>query len=188
MKCDAFIECIVPSAVMTFVVPVLIQLSAGTADGTFSEKKTGSIGSKTMSSRMAKNRTRDGNPRSGSKLIAYECPSCHMLAWHENGSRENVSCPFCSSGLPTYITKNSPETMLPKDNSIRSKKNGGLPVNPARLRCRTPVVEAGQSPFELEFHTVQGAGFRCMAYRNSEGQWRGAFDNEELPGDIRVLD
>jgi hypothetical protein len=34
---------------------------------------------------------------------------------------------------------------------------------------------------------VQGSGFRCMAYRNDEGKWRGAFDDEVLPGAIRVL-
>ncbi|HXC35806.1 MAG TPA: hypothetical protein VNV43_08020 [Candidatus Acidoferrales bacterium] len=43
------------------------------------------------------------------------------------------------------------------------------------------------SPFLLEFFMVQGSGFRCMAYRNREGKWRGAFDDEELPGAIRVL-
>ncbi|HEV2327527.1 MAG TPA: hypothetical protein VGY56_01925 [Verrucomicrobiae bacterium] len=43
------------------------------------------------------------------------------------------------------------------------------------------------SPFLLEFFMVQGSGFRCMAYRNQEGKWRGAFDDEELPGAIRVL-
>ena len=45
----------------------------------------------------------------------------------------------------------------------------------------------GVSPFILEFFMVQGSGFRCMAYRNDDGKWRGAFDNEELPGAIRVL-
>jgi hypothetical protein len=46
----------------------------------------------------------------------------------------------------------------------------------------------GVSPFILEFFMVQGSGFRCMAYRNDDGKWRGAFDNEELPGAIRVLE
>jgi hypothetical protein len=44
------------------------------------------------------------------------------------------------------------------------------------------------SPFLVEFFMVQGAGFRCMAYRNPDGIWRGAFDNRELPGAIRVLE
>ena len=44
------------------------------------------------------------------------------------------------------------------------------------------------SPFVHEFFMVQGSGFRCMAYRNQDGKWRGAFDNEELPGAIRVLE
>lgn len=43
------------------------------------------------------------------------------------------------------------------------------------------------SPFLTEFFMVQGAGFQCMAYRNSDGKWRSAFDNRELPGAIRIL-
>ncbi|HEV2453955.1 MAG TPA: hypothetical protein VGY98_06815 [Verrucomicrobiae bacterium] len=43
------------------------------------------------------------------------------------------------------------------------------------------------SPFVHEFFMVQGSGFRCMAYRNQDGKWRGAFDDEELTGAIRVL-
>jgi len=44
------------------------------------------------------------------------------------------------------------------------------------------------SPFILEFFLVQGTGYICMAYRNHDGKWRGAFDNQELPGAIRVLE
>ena len=44
------------------------------------------------------------------------------------------------------------------------------------------------SPFLLEFFMVQGTGFRCMAYRNGDGKWHGAFNNEELPGAIRILE
>ncbi len=43
------------------------------------------------------------------------------------------------------------------------------------------------SPFIQEFFMVQGNGFRCMAYRNQDGKWHGAFDHEVLPGAIRVL-
>jgi hypothetical protein len=53
--------------------------------------------------------------------------------------------------------------------------------------CKAAVADAG-SPFLVEFFMVQGIGFQCMAYRNSDGKWRGAFDNRELPGAIRVLD
>jgi hypothetical protein len=35
---------------------------------------------------------------------------------------------------------------------------------------------------------VQGMGFKCMAYRNQDGKWRMAFDNQELPGAIRVVE
>lgn len=43
------------------------------------------------------------------------------------------------------------------------------------------------SPFIREFFIVECAGFRGMAYRNSDGKWRGAFDHRELPEDLRVL-
>ena len=78
--------------------------------------------------------------------------------------------------------------MLPTEKRVLRKKSGGLLVNPARQRCLVPLVETSPSPFEHEFHTVQGTGFRCLAYRNGEGKWRAAFDNEELPGEVRVLD
>jgi hypothetical protein len=43
-------------------------------------------------------------------------------------------------------------------------------------------------PSLVEFVMVQGVGFRCIAYRDAEGRWRNAFTNEELFGEIRVLD
>ena len=51
----------------------------------------------------------------------------------------------------------------------------------------TANVQAGDSPFIFEFFLIQGIHFRCMAYRDDKGQWRGAFNNIELPGPIRVL-
>jgi hypothetical protein len=53
-----------------------------------------------------------------------------------------------------------------------------------------PAVEAQPeiSPFILEFFMVQGANFRCMAYRDEDGKWRDALNNEELYGDIRILE
>lgn len=45
-----------------------------------------------------------------------------------------------------------------------------------------------RSPFIVEFFMVQGAGFRCMAYRDQDGKWRSAFDNDELAGDICILE
>lgn len=44
------------------------------------------------------------------------------------------------------------------------------------------------SPFLVEFFMVQGAGYRCMAYHDQDGKWRMAFNNEELRGNIRVLE
>lgn len=52
----------------------------------------------------------------------------------------------------------------------------------------TPRDPNESSPFLVEFFMVQGVGFKCMAYRNSEGKWRTAFDDIELPGTIRVLE
>jgi hypothetical protein len=46
----------------------------------------------------------------------------------------------------------------------------------------------GSCPFIVEFFMVRGAGFRCMAYRDANGKWRSAYNNEELPGDICILE
>jgi hypothetical protein len=52
-----------------------------------------------------------------------------------------------------------------------------------------PATEQSRvSPFLLEFFLVQGAGFRCMAYRDQDGKWHSAFDHQELPGVICVLE
>jgi len=56
-----------------------------------------------------------------------------------------------------------------------------------RQNGREPAQE-GTSPFVLEFFMVQGTGFICMAYKKDDGKWRGAFDNKELPGAVRVLE
>jgi hypothetical protein len=34
---------------------------------------------------------------------------------------------------------------------------------------------------------VQADGFRCLAFRDKDGKWRGAFHQEELLGDVRVI-
>jgi len=43
------------------------------------------------------------------------------------------------------------------------------------------------SPFTREFFLVHCVGFLGMAYRHSDGKWRGAFDHRPLPDDVRVL-
>ena len=54
---------------------------------------------------------------------------------------------------------------------------------------KATVEKPGElSPFVVEFFMVQGAGFRCMAYRDSDGRWRAAFNNDELFGDIYILE
>ena len=109
----------------------------------------------------------------GFDLIACECPTCKMLHWHESRSKERRVCPFCSAGQPDYVSRTVPE-----------------PV-PVRETVWDETVPSGESdgfcPFVLEFFMVQGNGFRCMAYRNADGKWRGAFDDEVLHGAVRVL-
>ena len=53
-----------------------------------------------------------------------------------------------------------------------------------------PVVAAltEDAPFIIEFCMVQGVGFRCAAYRDEDGKWRGAFNNEELFGEVQILE
>jgi len=59
-------------------------------------------------------------------------------------------------------------------------------------RTCEPPTSAGESadgsPFLVEFYLVQGTGFRCMAYRDQQGTWRNAFSNDELFGDIQILE
>jgi hypothetical protein len=53
-----------------------------------------------------------------------------------------------------------------------------------------PVVASmiEDTPFIIEFFMVQGAGFRCTAYRDQDGKWRDAFNNEELFGEVQILE
>jgi hypothetical protein len=114
-----------------------------------------------------------GRRENALQLVAYQCPSCNLLTWHHHQSTGEACCPFCSHVLPAYVTKVSPERMV-------------MTGKPNQLKSEA-AQEDSMSPFVLEFFMVQGTGFRCMAYRNGEGRWRGAFDNEELPGEVRVL-
>jgi hypothetical protein len=53
----------------------------------------------------------------------------------------------------------------------------------------TPVNRPVEpTPFLTEFFMVQGPGFRCMAYCDHDGKWRNAFNNEELYGEISILE
>jgi hypothetical protein len=105
-----------------------------------------------------------------------------MLFWHKSHSRDLKICPFCSSAQPDYVTRLVPQALAISESQ------------PQSMSFFSDIEEAGPSgecdgisPFELEFFMVQGCGYRCMAYRNADGKWRGAFDGEELPGAIRVL-
>ena len=122
----------------------------------------------------AKKQAPGGNHDRGLKLVGYKCPSCNMVAWHDNET--DVFCPFCCHALPAWLIKISPERMFKMDTMDQSK-----------MEEHFKDADRGMSPFVLEFFMVQGSGFQCMAYRNGDGKWRGAFDNKELPGAIRVL-
>jgi hypothetical protein len=47
---------------------------------------------------------------------------------------------------------------------------------------------AEESPFLAEFFMIEGPGYRCMAYNDSEGRWRKAFNHTILPGQIRIIE
>jgi len=47
---------------------------------------------------------------------------------------------------------------------------------------------AEASPFVVEFFMVQGLGFRGMAYCDERGNWRNAFNNDQLMGHIYLLE
>jgi hypothetical protein len=58
-------------------------------------------------------------------------------------------------------------------------------------RCEyKPSVEEldARLPFIIEFFTVQFCGSKYMAYRDSDGKWRRAFDNLELPDAISLAE
>ncbi len=50
------------------------------------------------------------------------------------------------------------------------------------------VTPATADPFILEFFVVRGPGFCCTAYRDDAGKWHEAFSNEELFGEIQVVE
>lgn len=117
--------------------------------------------------------TRDDNSSEVSHHVSYQCPSCNMLLWHSRVN-EKVLCPFCSNVLPDYVTKLSPERMI-MQNEESEPKNGTL-------------KDDSTSPFVLEFFMVRVAGYICMAYYNGDGKWRGAFDNQELTGQVHIVE
>jgi hypothetical protein len=40
----------------------------------------------------------------------------------------------------------------------------------------------------MEFFMVQGVGYRCAAYCDEDGRWHDAMTNEELYGEIYILE
>ena len=74
------------------------------------------------------------------------------------------------------------------DATDQSKIEKQFSNSPSKQEVRALEQEEGGSPFILEFFMVQGTGYICMAYRNRDGKWRGAFDNRELRGDVRLLE
>jgi hypothetical protein len=47
---------------------------------------------------------------------------------------------------------------------------------------------ANTKPFSFGFFMVQGINFRCVAYRDQQGRWRDAQKQDELFGDIQILE
>lgn len=110
-----------------------------------------------------------------------------MLTWRKQQLKGEVLCPFCCNRLPEYIAKISPQRMIVRDE--KPKRSEKLLATPMKCNEAKPKIEEqNESPFITEFFMVQGVGFRCMAYRNGDGKWRGAFDNEELPGAVQILE
>ena len=69
---------------------------------------------------------------------------------------------------------------------IQSTMTQAVLPQPKRAFTVTPPAET--SPFLIEFFVVQGPNFRCVAYCDQEGCWHNAFNNEELFGDIQILE
>jgi hypothetical protein len=135
-----------------------------------------------------KKQTLNGNQWNVSALVCYKCPSCNMLTWHSSQFKGIVSCPFCCNGLPEYVTRIAPQTMARSDEATQNAEESAR--GPKRRGVFELAAEEreGNSPFITEFFMVQGAGFCCMAYKENDGKWHEAFNNEVLPGAIRVLE
>jgi hypothetical protein len=116
----------------------------------------------------------DGNNYEVLDLISFKCPSCQMVTWHARKSNHEILCPFCCHNLPGYVTKVSPERMVA--------------AHETWLPHPRPEDQCGVSPFVLEFFMVQGIGFQCMAYRGGDGKWHQAFNDQELPGAVSLLE
>ena len=67
-----------------------------------------------------------------------------------------------------------------------------MPMPKSITTPRGPVLaikKATKVPLSiLHFFMVQGVGFRCAAYCDQQGQWHDALNNQELYGDIGVIE
>ena len=82
--------------------------------------------------------------------------------------------------------------MLTTIKSLFSGKPALPGTKPASPNRRLPDPEARavfgpRSPFVTEYLMVQSRGFKGMAYRDPEHQWREAYSGLKLPGPVRVL-
>lgn len=135
-----------------------------------------------MISALAKDAPNAGSRETSGGLVACQCPACKLLFWHDHYGKEEMPCPFCTGALPNYLTRVVPQAL-----AVCGDQPQLISFSEKNLTDGPSAESNGFSPFEQEFFMVQGIGFRCMAYRNGDGKWRGAFDDEELPGAIRVL-
>lgn len=66
-------------------------------------------------------------------------------------------------------------------------------IDPKRLPPRDQpgnggTPEAEISPFVVEFYMVEAESFRGMAYRDEDGKWRNALNNEFLSGPVNLVE
>jgi hypothetical protein len=49
------------------------------------------------------------------------------------------------------------------------------------------LIRKRLSPPKSTSFIVQCVGFRCMAYRDSKGQWRDYFNDDEIAGEVTII-
>lgn len=48
-------------------------------------------------------------------------------------------------------------------------------------------VRPEETPFTREYFLVESRMSRCLAYKDEDGKWHGAFTDMELPEPVRIL-
>jgi hypothetical protein len=77
---------------------------------------------------------------------------------------------------------------LSREVNEKNHQNMALKLRKRCAKYRAPATgQKRPSPFIIRFVMVQGVNFTCMAYRDENGRWRNAQNNDELPQPVRVL-